>query len=75
MQALQRMPGSYETTWLRGPFPMAEKQRLDRFCLEMRLRHGMHYGETVAACLLVGLRSLQSSGNVPYNVLATVRGF
>lgn len=64
-----------ELIFLRGPFPSDSKNQLDRFCLEMRLRHGMHYGETVAACLLVGLRSLQSSGNVPYNVLATVRGF
>lgn len=64
-----------EPVWLRGPFPMAEKQRLDRFCLDMRLRHGMHYGETVAACLLVGLQSLQLTGNVPYSVLARVRGF
>lgn len=62
-----------EHAFVKGPLPEAAKPRFDRLCRQYRQTYGLHYGQTMAACLLVGIRTLEHDGAIPHSILAAVR--
>lgn len=58
---------------VKGPIPNSVRYRLDVVCQNYRKTLDLHAGQTVAACLLVGLQTIERQGSIPANVLAAVR--
>lgn len=53
--------------------PTAIKNQLEAVCAEQRQRNGLHYAQTMAACLVIGVRAVSRSGAISYLVLEQVR--
>lgn len=54
-----------EPCWIKAPIPFSVKSDLDRICADARRREGLHYGETAACLLLIGLREVRRAGGLP----------
>ncbi len=54
-----------ERCLIKVPIPFSVKSDLDRICAGVRRREGLHYGETAACLLVIGLREVRRAGGLP----------
>lgn len=63
-----------EMATVRCLVPLAVKRQLEDICTAQRKKQGLHFQQTMAACLVIGLRAVSQSGQISYLVLEQVSG-
>lgn len=64
-----------ELSWVKLPIPQSAKADLENLCERMRAERGLHYGQTSACLLLIGLNAVRRSDSISPSILSAVRGF